>query len=227
MFSYVAQAIADYRHTGTFLPSTPAFSRLLAESAARVTPPRRILEVGPGSGPVTKEIVRVLGPGDHFDVVEISARFARIVERECLQPAREQTPGLTIRLFCASIDDVDLEGPYDLIVSSIPFNNFPPDWVAGLLERYEALLKKPDGELRFWEYSGIRRIGRVVSGSSKRRNIAGITRFYREFDGRPEVRKQIFLRNVPPTTVRVVRPSVNGVGAHSDGQLLRQSEPAR
>src|SRR5438552_1607696 len=35
--------------------------------------PRRILEVGPGTGAVTVEILRQLRPGDQFDIVEINA----------------------------------------------------------------------------------------------------------------------------------------------------------
>jgi len=34
--------------------------------------PSRILEVGPGTGPVTKKILDHLQPGDQFDAVEIN-----------------------------------------------------------------------------------------------------------------------------------------------------------
>ena len=47
----------QYRNTGSILPSSRALGRALAGEMSKVNFPRRILEVGPGTGAVTREIV--------------------------------------------------------------------------------------------------------------------------------------------------------------------------
>ena len=38
-----------------------------------------VLEIGPGTGPVTEKIVPLLRSGDHFDLVELNESFVRIL----------------------------------------------------------------------------------------------------------------------------------------------------
>ena len=40
--------------TGALLPSSPALARALASEFRKAPPPRRVLEVGPGTGAVTE-----------------------------------------------------------------------------------------------------------------------------------------------------------------------------
>src|SRR5690242_10259994 len=79
-----------YHTTGAVLPSGRALSRALsrfvrdgeAASAAgqsssldSAIPGRRILEVGPGTGAVTKQIVRDMRPHDRLTLVERNDQF--------------------------------------------------------------------------------------------------------------------------------------------------------
>lgn len=50
-------------------------ARAMTRPMRQMRKPRRILEVGPGTGAITAEIVRHLRPGDRFDIVEINADF--------------------------------------------------------------------------------------------------------------------------------------------------------
>src|SRR3954470_18786371 len=67
--------------TGSVLPSGRCLARALTRPLRAVKTPRRILEVGPGTGAVTAEIVRQLRPGDALDIVEINADFVALVQR--------------------------------------------------------------------------------------------------------------------------------------------------
>src|SRR4051794_13309585 len=84
----------DFHHTGALLPS----GRFLAEALARPLRgqrgPARILEVGPGTGSVTRVICRNMRPGDRLDAVEINPFFAaRLRERVARDTVLSFCPG--------------------------------------------------------------------------------------------------------------------------------------
>src|SRR6185312_11129733 len=60
-----------FHTTGAILPSSRFLARALVRPMRGPRPPWRILEVGPGTGSVTREIARRMLPGDRLDAVEI------------------------------------------------------------------------------------------------------------------------------------------------------------
>ena len=58
MLDFLTEAVRNFRHTGAVWPSSPILARAMTRSIAEVEGPRRILEVGPGTGPFTKAILR-------------------------------------------------------------------------------------------------------------------------------------------------------------------------
>ena len=69
MIQFLSIAFRNMKTVGTICPSSPMLARSLAAAAIESTSPKRILEVGPGTGPVTKEILKCLGPDDVLDIV--------------------------------------------------------------------------------------------------------------------------------------------------------------
>src|SRR5436309_3304214 len=74
-----------YHTTGSVWPSSRRLALALTRPMRQARGPRRILEVGPGTGAVTAEIVRNLRPGDRFDIVEINPAFVAILERRFIE----------------------------------------------------------------------------------------------------------------------------------------------
>ena len=69
----------NFHTTGAILPSGRRLSAALARYVGqdgKVGAAQRVLEVGPGTGAVTRYIVRALGPEDRLDLVELNANFA-------------------------------------------------------------------------------------------------------------------------------------------------------
>lgn len=197
MFDFLSQALRDFRRTGSVWPSSPILARAMTKSIARVEGPRRILEVGPGTGPFTRAILRKLRAGDHFDLVEINEKFCRKLEKEMLSKYRQRHPGVGVRLHCAPIEEAELSGPYDVIVCGLPFNNFPPKLMRQIFRRMFALLKD-DGELVYFEYVGVRAMkGPVVDGAarSRLRRIEAIGKSLRR---KHQGRTELVLGNFPP-----------------------------
>src|SRR5271166_5309832 len=66
--------------TGAILPSSRFLARALVKPLRLPRTASRILEVGPGTGSVTREIARRLLPGDRLDAVEINGHFVELLE---------------------------------------------------------------------------------------------------------------------------------------------------
>lgn len=84
------------------------------------TRPLRILEIGSGKGPFTREIIRRMSIYSSLDVSEIKSEYNPWIERMILA-----NPLKTVRLFNGCVTDL-LTTPehYDVIVSSLPLKNF-------------------------------------------------------------------------------------------------------
>src|SRR5690348_14937458 len=76
------QYVRRFETTGAVAPSSRflarALSRPLRACRERAV---RVLEVGPGTGAVTREIVRHIKPGDTLDLVEINENFADLLRK--------------------------------------------------------------------------------------------------------------------------------------------------
>src|SRR6059036_1372484 len=77
----------QYHTTGSILPSSRALARAMTRPMRQSRAPRRILEIGPGTGAITAEIVRQLRPGDQFDIVEINADFVSFLNTRFAEEA--------------------------------------------------------------------------------------------------------------------------------------------
>lgn len=197
MFEFLVEAFRNFHTTGAVWPSSPLLARAMTEPIKRVAGPRRILEVGPGTGPFTRAILKQLRAGDRFDLVELNEQFCRKLERDILSKYRARHPGVEVRLHCAPIEEAALSGPYDVIVCGLPFNNFPPKLMRQIFRRMFALLRE-DGELVYFEYVGVRVMkGRWV-GDDGRARLKRIDAFGKSLRRNHEGSKEIVIGNIPP-----------------------------
>src|SRR5947209_20633881 len=70
-----------FQTTGAVAPSSRFLARALAKPLERHQGACRVLEVGPGTGAVTRRIVRLLKPADRFDLVELNETFVDVLNR--------------------------------------------------------------------------------------------------------------------------------------------------
>ncbi len=111
-----------------------------------------MLEVGPGTGAVTRRIVQLLKPHDKFDLVELNESFVEIPNRRFAEDPDFRR--VADRLAGVPVSDSRISKcrePYDVIVCGLPFNNFPPDLVREIFGAFFKLLA-PGGVLSYFEY---------------------------------------------------------------------------
>lgn len=196
-----------YRTTGAIAPSGRKLARALARFVpppAEATAPRRILEVGPGTGAVTRAVIDALGPVDVLDLVELNDRFVERLRERLATEAPFQRVSARTRLFHQSVEDLPNEPKYDVIVSGLPLNNFSVELVDRLLTALTSRLA-PGGSLSFFEYVWIRNFKAAVSGSAERTRLSTIGRTINELLERHEFHRDLIWSNIPPAWVHHVR----------------------
>lgn len=186
------------RDTGAIAPS----SLLLARALTRYVIPspgraRSVLEVGPGTGAVTRHIRASLGALDTLDLVEANPRFAELLHRDYGGDER-------IRLLTGLVQEHEL-GSYDTIVCGLPFANFDAGTVEDIFERMLAALR-PGGTLSFFAYAGMPPLRRVFTTGGARERILAVQAVVGRTLDRHRFRTETVLGNLPPAHVHHLAP---------------------
>jgi len=207
----MARGFSDYRlfwrefrqtfhTTGAILPSGRRLGRALASQLPKDGRPVRILEVGPGTGPVTAEILARMGSDDQLDLVELNESFAQVLRERFQQEASWQQVAPRVRLLQSAVEELDREKYYDYIISGLPLNNFSYAAVQEIFAQFHRLAT--DGcVLSFFEYVGVRKIKGLVSSSAERQRLWGIDRVLQQEFSSWEIHRQCVLANLPPAWV--------------------------
>jgi phospholipid N-methyltransferase len=197
-------ALTNIREVGSVMPSSPVVARAMTAALRRRRPPRRILEVGAGTGPITARIVREMRAGDHLDIYEVNGNFthylARRFEREAaFRRVREQ-----VTIYTAGIEQIEREPVYDVIISAIPFTAFPPAAVEQFFEIYRAILK-PGGTLTYIEFAFGRSLLRAFAKGEEKERLRTVDRVVNGYVRRHQRHYQFVPLNLPPARIRTLR----------------------
>jgi phospholipid N-methyltransferase len=194
-----------YHTTGAILPSGRRLSQRLCRYVAETNgQPRQILEVGPGTGPATAELVRLLDDHDHLRIVELNDEFVTFLRHRFEQEPDFQRVADRCEIVHDRLENLPQDTQYDRIISGLPLNNFPVELVESLLGCFERLLK-PGAVVSFFEYIAIRRAKAAVSGRADRARLQAIAQRIDRFLSGREIRRDAVLLNVPPAWVHHVQ----------------------
>jgi phospholipid N-methyltransferase len=191
----------QYHNTGSILPSSRFLGRALTGPLRHAPAARRILEVGPGTGPVTAEILRQLRPGDRLDIVEINERFVAHLRRRFDREPLFRRHRRQVQLIHAPLQEVPGKDVYDFLISGLPLNNFSVSLVRDIFRAYRRLLK-PDGILSYFEYVLIRRLKMPFVTGRERKRLFCVGRLMERQIRAHQFREDIVYWNVPPAVAR-------------------------
>jgi phospholipid N-methyltransferase len=199
--TFLRESRRHFHTTGALLPSSRFLARALASPLAESTGPRRILEVGPGTGSVTRAILDHLSGGDRLDAVELNRQFVERLHLHLAHDPRFAPHRERVRVIHAAVEELPGEAVYDHIVSGLPLNNFPTWQVRQIFGAYRRLLK-PGGVLSYFEYVLIRQLKTPFVSRSERRRLYRVGRIVGRYIRSYQVRREQVLMNVPPAVVR-------------------------
>lgn len=194
------------RSVGAIAPSSPGLSLALCEPYRRCDRVVRLLEVGAGTGSVTRQLGRFLGPEDRLDICEINPVFGDILERDVLSHRnyRDAVVRGRVRLLRQPVQEIEPTEAYDYIVSGLPFTAFELDEVAEIFELVQRHLK-PGGVFSYFEYVGLRRTSAALSWGKKRHRVRSVSSFLSQTIKAHEFDRTTVLTNFPPAHARHLR----------------------
>ncbi|GGX31073.1 methyltransferase [Streptomyces noursei] len=207
---FLREYVKTRRDVGAIAPSSArlcrALTRYMIPNPAR---PRAVLEVGAGTGAVTRYITGSLGPLDTLDLIEANPRFATLLRDTYAGDPR-------VRTHTGLIQEHEL-GSYDTIVCGLPFANFDARTTEDIFDRLLASLR-PGGTLSFFGYVGGETVRRTLAdGADRERTLAGLGAL-RGILRRHTFRTETVLGNLPPARVHhlaPVGPPVHSEQAHA------------
>lgn len=201
---FFGQFRRQYHTTGSILPSSRALGRALTRPLRSAPSPRCILEVGPGTGAVTAEIVRNLRLGDRLDIVEINAEFVSVIKRRFERDKEFRRRGNQTRIIHSPLQELSGEAIYDFMISGLPLNNFSLVLVEDIFRSYRRLLKA-EGMLSYFEYLAIRDLKMPLVPRTERDRLAALGGYLDDKIHSFQVAEDVVLWNVPPAVARHFR----------------------
>ena len=191
------------QQVGAVLPSSRGLARALVGPFANCKQPARVLEVGAGTGPVTAELARLIGPQDHIDVCEIDEHFAGVLREKYFTtgPLADAAHDGRARLLNQPVQAIEGNDRYDFIISGLPLNGFEPKLVKDILVCIQRLLK-PGGTYSYFEYAAARGFLRYSIKSTTRKRVTKVSSIVDALINAHEVDRQLIFLNVPPAYAR-------------------------
>lgn len=206
--AFIKELPRSFNQIGAMLPSSRSLARAMVRPLRvrdGVHTPRRILEVGPGTGPFTRQILKLMRPGDQLTICEINERFLERLKRHLSQNKYYLRNRNQVQFFLGPVQALPLEQPdqrFDVIVSSLPFSNFMPETVDEIMSIFQRLTDG-NGKLTILEYLAVRRVSTLFAASPEARaRYIGVERVIERWRRRVadsgHVSTRISLLNVPP-----------------------------
>ncbi|WP_432989347.1 class I SAM-dependent methyltransferase [Dactylosporangium sp. CA-233914] len=226
--AFLRQAIRDPRSIGAVLPSGNALAAALAEPVRAGGPrPKSILEVGAGTGSVTRALIDAAPRASRLDIIEanrgFAARVGRLVDAHPLP--RERAVQTTVHQ--TLLERYDTDHRYDVIVSGLPLTNFEPLQVAKIMARLMALLH-PGGTLTYIAYLGTRTARRLLASPAESRRHDAVDQVMHTYRREYATSCRTIWANVPPARVwRLQRPAQDHRTRASCTPTGLRTEPVR
>ena len=203
---FLKRYVRDPHSVGAVAPSSRALAGALCEPFRRRVRPAKVLEVGAGTGAITRHLGTLLGAQDELDICEINPEFTAILENDVLtQP--DFVPGVAagrIRLLQKPVQQITDENRYDFVVSGLPLTAFELEDVKDIFAAIRRCLR-PDGVFSYFEYVGLRRTSRTMALGRHRARLRSVSAYLSDHIRNHQFERQTVLRNFPPAYARHFR----------------------
>ena len=163
--------------------------------------PKRILEIGPGTGAVTRSIVKLIRPEDRFDLVELNETFANLLKERFQSHRDYKRIARQSEVHMLPLQEFAGEAPYDFIISGLPLNNFSSGMVREIFDCYFRLLA-PGGTLSYFEYMYVRSIRKHVGPREEKQRMRSLDQIIGPYLQQHRIRQSWVFINLPPAWVQ-------------------------
>ncbi|MDA1015638.1 MAG: methyltransferase domain-containing protein [Planctomycetota bacterium] len=203
-FIFFRQFRERFKTTGAIAPSSGFLARAMTGPLKQHAGPTRILEIGPGTGAVTRHIVRAVKEHDRFDLVELNERFAGLLQDRFRTDPTYARVADRSEVHVCPLQEFKAEAPYDIVISGLPLNNFPADLVRTIFKSYFDLLA-PGGVLSYFEYMYVRPMRKSICRGAERERLTSLDETMNSYIEKHRFKKSWVFVNLPPAWVQHLR----------------------
>jgi len=191
---------------GAIAPSSLALAEVICEPFLNSTSPSSVLEVGAGTGPVTRYLGTILRQGDTLDICEINHDFADILERDVLSNAHfaPLVAQGRVRLLRQPVQELSGENRYDFVICGLPLTAFDLRDVQDVFSVIRRCLN-PGGVFSYFEYLGMRRTSRTFAIGKRRARIRAVSAYLTKNLQQHRFATKTVLQNLPPAHAHHLR----------------------
>lgn len=198
-----------FQEIGAILPSSPHLAKLMTKplEKAPANGTRRILEIGSGTGPITRRIIEHLLPGDHLTVCDINQRLLEDLQIKLLMSKEHKHLIDQVSFVHGDVLLLQQTGQletYDIIICSLPFTNFHPELVQQFMQCMQSLLSET-GTLTFFQYLGLQRFALLFANEFNKTRLREVRRILKQWlmltKQSGSVKEDVSFLNIPPALV--------------------------
>ncbi len=176
---FLREFISHFEETGSVAPSSKWAAEAMTRSIRSARDKINILEIGPGTGPVTERILADMDEGDSLTVCEINPRLLEALKTKLSTNPNYLKHRERVTFFEGPIQAMPEVTQYDSIVCAIPFTNLKVEVVEEIFDKLARLCKETS-KITFFEYIGLRKIGRLASLRDRRERLNNIDQFFKK-----------------------------------------------
>ena len=199
---FLSRYFRDPNAVGAIAPSSRALAEAVSGPYRNSNGPADVLEVGAGTGPVTRYLGTIIREGDTLDVCEINHDFADLLERDVLSNAHfaPLVAQGRVRLLRLPVQELPSHKRYDFVISGLPLTAFELRDVQDVFEVIRRCLK-PRGVFSYFEYLGMRRTSRTLAIGKRRARIRAVSAYLTDRLRQHRITTKTVFLNFPPASV--------------------------
>lgn len=199
---FLKESVVKFKEIGAILPTSDCAAEELAAPVKNPPFPKRILELGPGTGVVTIRILRNMGPDDELCICEINPTFM-----ETLKERLEELPEYIQRrekvtFFLGPAQELPEKSKFDLVVCALPFLNFDLETVKEIFAKLRRI-STSETLMTYYEFMGIRRASKLLPPKTRRDRIRDIDEFFNGLRSTRLSRRRVWLNLLPINIYRL------------------------
>jgi len=198
------EAFAEFEHTGSLFPTSRWAAEALASPVADHTTPKKILELGPGQGSVTVQIIEQMIDGDELVVCEINPRLMLILKNRLRKSALFVKRKSQIKFFTGPAQELPEDTNFDIIVCGLPFLNFDLFTVEEIFRKIERV-SSSKAVMTYFEFIGIRSFSTVFSPPDRKKRIKQLSSFFESLRRVHPVKRHHVWLNMLPIHVHTIQ----------------------
>ncbi len=200
---FLKEYVSEPNVVGAVAPSSQFLAAALCVPFQNHQGGCRVLEVGAGTGAVTRYLGTIIGQEDELDICEIQPEFIKVLKQDILTHPNFADAVATkrVKLLPHPVQDIEGEDKYDFVISGLPLTAFALRDVHDVFKVIRRCLK-PSGVLSYFEYVGFRAMSSTFAVGSRRKRVRHVSAYLDRKIRNFQINSKTVLRNVMPARTR-------------------------